>query len=167
MVEAIPGFRDMAMIEGEPVYVFKKIQVLTLNLHTRFSSSYPELFCFHDIDELPIFSDNVIPTILNHFKILPLSISADAMSRQIDIIKGLQEDLRTGRETTMERSYIFRAAAVDACEIIVKTATELPTLSPSINNMTAHQLDAYLWRLAKQGSNRDIIRFSDPNTIYF
>src|SRR5277367_1497317 len=121
MVEAIPGFWDMALVDGQPAYLFKKIQLLTQDLYERFSTSHPDMFNFYDIDELTIFSDNVIPTILHHLNIIRLDIPDDGTPRQVDIIKGLQEDLRTGRETTTERSYIFRAAAVDACEIILQT----------------------------------------------
>jgi hypothetical protein len=167
MVEAIPGFRDMAVLDGEPVYLFKKIQLLTQDLYERFSKSHHELFNFFDIDELTIFSDNVIPTILHHLNIILLDILDDATPRQIGIIKGLQEDLRTGRETTEERSYVFRAAAVDACEIIIKTAKSLPKAPPFLKNMTAEQLDAYLWQLSKKAALRDIVRFSDPNTVFF
>lgn len=167
MIEAIPGFRDMAIVDREPVYLLKKIQLLTLDLHIRFSKSNPELFCFYDFDELPIFSDNVIPTILNHLMIIQLSVTEDSSPRQIDIVEGLQEDLRTGRETTKERSYVFRAAAVDACEIIVQTTRGLQNVNSFIKNMTANQLDAYLWQAAKQGSTRNVTRFCDPNTIYF
>jgi hypothetical protein len=157
----------MAIVDGEPVYLFKKVQLLAMDLHSRFSKSNPELFHFCDIEEIPIFSDNVIPTVLNHLKIIPLSVTKDSTPRQIGILEGLQEDLRTGRETTTERSYIFRAAAVDACEIIVQIAREMPKAKDFIRNMTAEQIDAYLWKIAKQGSTRDVIRFCDPNTIYF
>lgn len=167
MVEAIPGFQDMAIVDGEPVYLFKKVQLLTLDLHLRFTKSNPELFQFYDFNELSIFSDNVIPTILNHLKIIPLSITENATPRQVDIVQGLQEDLRTGRETPMDRSYIFRAAAVDACEMIVQTAKAFPNAKGFIRNMTAEQVDAYLWQMAKHGSKRDVTRFCDANTIFF
>ena len=167
MAEAIPGFHDTALVDGEPVYVLKKIQLLAMDLHFRFSKSNPELFHFYDIEEIPIFSDNVVPTVLNHLKIIPLLVTKDSTPRQIGIIEGLQEDLRTGRETTTERSYIFRAAAVDACEIIVQIAREMPNAKDFIRNMTAQQIDAYLGKIAKQGSTRDVIRFCDPNTVYF
>jgi hypothetical protein len=167
MVEAIRGFRDMALIDGEPVYLFKKVQLLTLDLHTRFSKSHPELFFFHDINELPIFSDNVIPTMLNHLDIIPLTIPEDATPRQRDIIEGLLEDLKTGRETTLERSYIFRAAAVDACEEVAQIAHEKSDGPTFLKEITAVQLDAYLWQIAKNGDTRDTVRFCDPNTVYF
>ena len=157
----------MAIVDEKPVYLFKKIQLLTSDLHLRFSKSNPELFHFYDFNELPIFSDNVIPTILNHLKIIPLSVAVDSTLRQRNLIEELLEDLRTGRETTMERSYIFRAAAVDACEIIVREAKEFPNANTFVRNMTAAQLDAYLWQVAKLGSAREVTRFSDPNTIYF
>jgi len=167
MVEAIPGFRDMAVVDGEPVYLFKKIQLLTQDLYERFSKSKPDTFNFYDIDKLTIFSDNVIPTILHHLNIIRFDIPDDGTPRQIGIIKGLQEDLRTGRETTEERSYVFRAAAVDACEIIVATAKSVPHAPQFLKIMTAEQIDAYLWQLLKKGEFRDIIRFSDPNTVFF
>jgi len=167
MVEAIPGFRDMAVVDGEPVYIFKKIQLLTQDLYERFSKSQPDIFNFYDIDQLTIFSDNIIPTILHHLNVIRLDIPEDGTSRQIGIIKGLQEDLQNGRETTEERSYVFRAAAVDACEIIVETAKSVPNAPQFLKNMTAEQIDAYLWQLPKKEELRDIIRFSDPNTVFF
>ena len=167
MVEAIPGFQDMAMVDGEPVYLFKKVQLLVMELHSRFSKSNRELFHFHDIDDMPTFSDNVIPMALYDLQIIQLSVTNELSLRQIDIVEGLQEDLRTGRETTAERSYIFRAAAVDAREIIVEIAREMPSAKEFIRNMTAGQIDAHLCQIAKQGSTRDLTTFCDPNTIYF
>jgi hypothetical protein len=157
----------MCIIDNEPVYILKKVQILASDLSLRFSSSKLELFNFYNIDESPIFSDNVIPTILNHLGIIPFSMPSDANSRQKQIIEELQEDLRTGRPTTKERSYIFRAAAVDACEVIVQRAREMSDGKPFMKNMTAGQLDAYLWQAAKQGETRDVTRFCDANTVYF
>ena len=167
MAEAIPAFRDVAMVDGEPVYLFKKIQLLALHLHTRFSVSNPELFRFQDIEQLSIFADNVIPMILHHLGIISLSTTDESSPCQLDIISGLQEDLKTGRETTAERSVIFRAAALDACEQIVEEARQFHNPSAFLANLTAEQLDAYLWRLAKKGSFRDITRFCDKETIFF
>ena len=158
----------MALVDGKSVYLFKKIQLLVLDLHTRFSTSRPDLFSFHDIDKLSIFADNVIPTMLHHLNILPLTIrSSDTTSRQATILKELQEDLRTGRETTAERSFIFRAAAIDACEIIVQIAKDMSDMPRFVKNMTAPELDAYLWQIAKKGETRDVVRFCDPNTVFF
>ena len=167
MVEAVPGFRDMATVNGEPVYLFRKIQLLTQDLYRRFSKSHPEIFNFYDIGELTIFSDNVIPEVLQHLKIIQLSVPADATPRQVDILQGLQEDLQTGTETTTERSYIFRAAAVDACEIIVETAKTMTNAPPFFKDMTVEQIDVYLRKFPRQGGLTNIIRFSDPNTIFF
>jgi hypothetical protein len=157
----------MCIIDNEPVYILKKVQLLASDLALRFSSSKPELFNFYDIGESSIFSDNVIPTILNHLNIIPLSIPSDVNRRQNQIIEELREDLRTGRPTIRERSYIFRAAALDACEVIVQRAKEMSDGKPFVKNVTARQLDAYLWRAAKQGETRDGTRFCDANTVYF
>lgn len=155
------------MLDGEGVYLFKKIQLLVLDLHTRFSTSKPDLFSFHDIDQLTVFADNVIPTMLHHLSIIPLSISKEATPQQTNLIQELREDLRTGRETKYERSYVFRAAAVDACEMIVRMARELPDAPSFVKNMTPPELDAYLWQIAKKGETRDVIRFCDVNTVFF
>lgn len=165
MVEAISGFRDLGVVDGEPVYLFKKVQLLVLDLHKRFSESHSELFYFHDIGEMTVFADNVIPTMLHHLEIISLD-NPNGTSRQIGILQGLQEDLKTGRDSTMERSLMFRAAAVDACETILQRAKEA-NLAPFITNMTAEQLGAYLWHVAKEGTTRQVIRFCDSNTIYF
>jgi Potential Queuosine, Q, salvage protein family len=147
--------------------LFKKAQLLALQLHTRFSASNPELFRFQDIEQLPIFVDNVIPTILHHLGIIPLVLTEELSQHQREIISGLQEDLKMGRETTAERSAILRASALDACEQIVEEAKRFPDASTFLANLTTEQLDAYLWRLAKKGSFRDITRFCDKHTIFF
>jgi hypothetical protein len=157
----------MCIIHNSPVYILKKVQLLASDLSLRFSSARPELFNFYDIGESTIFSDNVIPTILNHLKIIRLSVPSDANSRQKQIIEELQDDLRTGRPTTRERSYIFRAAAVDACEVIVQRGKEMSDGNPFVRSMTARQLDAYLWQVAKQGETRNVTRFCDASTVYF
>jgi hypothetical protein len=167
MAEAIPGFRDVAMVNGEPVYLFKKVQLLTYHLHSQFALTHPELFRFQDIENLPIFADNVIPTMLHHLRILPLLMTPELSPRQVEIVTGLKEDLRSGRQTTAERSAIFRAAALDACEQIVEEAKQFPNASAFILELTAERLDAYLWRLAKTESFTNITRFCDRDTIFF
>jgi hypothetical protein len=157
----------MAIVDGEPVYIFKKVQLLVLDLHTRFSSNQSDLFSFHDIDDLTIFADNVIPTLLHHLSIISLSLQPEATQQQSDLIAELKEDLQTGRETTHERSFIFRAAALDACELIVQRAKERINAPTFIQKMTAPELDAYLWQIAKKGDTRNVVRFCDPNTIFF
>lgn len=157
----------MAIINSKPVYLLKKIQLLVVDLHNRFSTTHPDLFSFHDISLLPIFADNVIPTILHHLRILPLTLPENCSPQQSAIIEGLKEDLRTGRETTFERSYVFRAAALDACEEIVKIAKGMGGAPEWVRGMSAVDLYGYLWKVAKVGMWRDVIRFSDPNTVFF
>jgi hypothetical protein len=165
-VEALPAFRDMAVIHDEPVYIFRKVQLLCMDLYKRFSSTNAE-FNFFDIGECSIFSDNVIPTILYHLDIIPLWVSDDATAGQRAVIEGLKEDLATGRETSLERSFCFRAVAVDVCEIIVRTAREFERGREWVREMTAVQIDAYLWQIAKEDGMKDVIRFCDPNTVFF
>src|SRR5579859_3337477 len=167
MVSALPAFKDMAIINSIPVYLFKKIQLLVLDLHTRFSTSHPDLFNFHDISLLSIFSDNVIPTMLHYLRIIPLTLPPAATPEQTQLIQDLKQDLCTGRDTTKERSYIFRAAAVDACEEIVKMARSMVDAPEWVRGMKSVDVDGYLWKVAKMPELRDIVRFSDPNTVFF
>jgi len=76
------GFQDVCVVNGKPVYTLKKVQLLAFDLSCRFSSGNLDLLDFFDITELPVFSDNVVPTILNYLNIIPLSTTADLTDRQ-------------------------------------------------------------------------------------
>lgn len=115
-----------------------------------FKDQDPARFNFTDIGDLTIFSDNVIPTMLEHFKVIRLP-------------EQLQKRITDGQELSTQEAYLVRAAAVVACERIVQKAHNQGTF-PS---MTEGSLDVYLWRLGKEGDYRKIVRLQFQNTVMF
>lgn len=78
-----------------------------------------------------------------------------------------------GPVLTIDQSYVLRAAAIDACELIVDTAHSLDktTLGPGlewITDITLLQLDMWLWSVAKDRSDyRELERFVLRDTVFF
>ncbi|KAI8890244.1 hypothetical protein K501DRAFT_206870 [Backusella circina FSU 941] len=152
LVDALPGMRDDAQVYGDQtVYLFKKAQIMVYHLYLFFKDQLPECFDFEDINNMTIFSDNVIPTILAHFKVLTLP-------------EEWRRDIEENKDMGEERATVLRAAAIVACDDIVKAARggEGP-----VNNMTTGSLDVYLWRVAKEGELRKVPRFEYRDTVMF
>ncbi|KAL1665929.1 hypothetical protein GGF50DRAFT_51724 [Schizophyllum commune] len=186
IVRAIPGFQDMYDLDGEPVYCFKKALFLIHSVVVRFGSLNPPPFPVPDTSNLPIFSDNVIPSMLVHLGIIDLSASAlqhlftNARSKvTIDSLLAAPsegkplpstEPPEEGPSVTAREGYILRAAAIDACEVTVKIARELevPKDLEWINKLTLPDLDAWLWAGAKDRVDyRSLPRFMERNTVFF
>lgn len=132
------------------LYLYKKAQILTYHVWMFFKDQDPARFNFTDIGDLTIFSDNVIPTMLEHFKVIRLP-------------EQLQKRITDGQELSTQEAYLVRAAAVVACERIVQKAHNQGTF-PS---MTEGGLDVYLWRLGKEGDYRKIVRLQFQDTVMF
>ncbi|CAB4411915.1 unnamed protein product [Rhizophagus irregularis] len=152
LVRAFPAFRDITKVDGEPVYIFKKAQLLAANLYRHFHSnvnSQTTNFDFSDISDLTLCADNVIPTMLNHFNVINLTSS-------------LKKYFDDGKEiTNIQDASRLRAAAVDACEIIVSRAKELGR-----NEINLMDLNEYIWRLGKEENYRKLERFAFRNTVF-
>ncbi|KAK0455379.1 uncharacterized protein EV420DRAFT_565184 [Desarmillaria tabescens] len=178
LVRAIPAFRDMALVNGHPIYCFKKALFLINGIRVRFGATSSSPFPIPSTSHLPIFSDNVIPSLLVHLGVIDLSASpmqavfsdahseqkiasllqaSDVSSRQAS--RGLP---REGPKLTAEQSFILRAAAIDACEMIVSAAE-----SASLG-VTLSDLDAWLWQIAKDRDDyRQLERFTEKGTVFF
>ena len=145
---------------------------------------------------LPVFTDNVIPSMLIHLGVLDISsqpqisklfpdYSSDlpkllAKAEKVEVVaempKGPPND---GPNLTEEQAYILRAAAVDACEMIVEVAHELdehalkgagapPSALEWMNKMTLQDLDMWLWSGAKDRPDyRKLERFALKDTVMF
>ena len=81
---------------------------------------------------------------------------------------------KEGPKVTTQQSYILRAAAIDACQLIVDTAhsLDIATLEEKnvawISNLTLPDLDLWIWSAAKDRPDyRALVRFADQETIYF
>lgn len=153
LVKAFPGLQDSYQFpdHSEPVYLYKKAQILVYHLWFTFKEQLPELFNFKDLNELTIFCDNVIPTMLTHFGIL-------------EIPDEWQQDINNNVDLSVENATALRAAGLVACDEIVKTATS--GVGP-VSNMTTGGLDVYLWAVAKVGDYRKIPRFQLKDTVMF
>ncbi|KAG8917417.1 hypothetical protein FRC02_003129 [Tulasnella sp. 418] len=190
LVKAFPTFQDMYIVNDEPVYIFKKALFMIHAIVLRFgsSSSMP----IPDTSNLPIFSDNVIPSMLVHLGVLDLSACSElsslfpasaSLDSLLDVAppkeaEGSKRDTKThppveGPILTHSQAYILRAAAVDACELIIEAARNLPE-SPEdseierIRKMTLPELDGWLWSVAKERADyRDLVRFVERPTVFF
>lgn len=139
-----------------------------------------------------MFSDNVLPSLLIHLGVIELSSSPSLSGLFPD--SGSEESLKallgppppkvtgdnsklapqSGPIVTPNQSYILRAAAIDACELIVERAHSLDIGSLSdqklawITEITLPTLDMWIWAVAKDREDyRALPRFIDQNTVFF
>ena len=73
---------------------------------------------------------------------------------------------------TVEQAYVLRAAAIDACELIVARARTLDVGGEVglewVREITLPELDAWIWAVAKDRPDyRKLERFALRNTAYF
>ena len=166
------------------VYVFKKALLMIHLVNIRFLSS-PHNFVVPDTSQLPVFSDNVVPSILVHLGIIDLSsatLGLDKLFLDVDADPLLQPTIESveaatksipkeGPVVTSEQSYALRAAAIYACEVVVRTARGLAITDQSlawVNSITLPELDGWLWAGAKDRVDyRRLGRFSLVNTQFF
>ena len=169
------------------VYVFKKalflINAISLRFANDITSGVPTCATAH----LPVFSDNVIPSILVHLGVLDMSHAKTTGLRKAfraDMTASLLQsapyaeqkenrvkEVDDGPHLSLEEAYILRAAAVDACEAVVRRARQLggeDRLSNGIRAMTLPELDAWLWAGAKDRSDYRLLpRFVERGTIFY
>ncbi|KIY63346.1 hypothetical protein CYLTODRAFT_493971 [Cylindrobasidium torrendii FP15055 ss-10] len=183
LVKAIPGFQDMSTFQGEPVYCFKKALFLINAIRVRFGSTSPPFPLPASTSDLPIFSDNVIPSILVHLGVVDLSASPlfdgvfpGAQERVASLLaapvaaetEGVPANKKEGPILSLEQSFVLRAAAIDACEILVEAARNSDTAPEWVRTLTLSDLDAWLWQVAKDRADfRRLERFVDRDTVYF
>ncbi|KAG8790728.1 hypothetical protein FRC17_008860 [Serendipita sp. 399] len=70
--------------------------------------------------------------------------------------------MATGPQLSEQEAYVLRAAAIDACEIIVRMAKDVDDGEEGgwIKSLTLPELDGWLWSVAKAGRLRnDLSRF--------
>lgn len=196
IVGAFPAFQDMAIVDGQPVYCFKKALFLVHAIVIRFGSSNKLPFQIPDTSQVPVFSDNVLPSILVHLGVIDLSRSTAhglhtkfpgaTDGARLDSLLGLPPQVsntptdtkpkippKEGPILTKEQSYILRAAALDACERIIEVARSLaedglPMEQYWIKNITLPELDLWLWAVAKDRTDyRELERFVEKDTVFF
>ncbi|KIP08262.1 hypothetical protein PHLGIDRAFT_104507 [Phlebiopsis gigantea 11061_1 CR5-6] len=199
LVRAIPAFQDMAIVDGQPVYCFKKAMLTLHAVALRFGKSPGSTIPIPRTENLPVFSDNVIPSMLVHLGVIDLSTSEPSFGlRDVFPAAGTQEILsqllgdappvpdkesaskkqppREGPILTAEQAFTLRAAAVDACELIVQTARGLEESEIRGNGgkellwlqtITLPEVDAWIWAVAKDRADyRALERFVLRSTYF-
>lgn len=175
------------------MYCFKKALLTIHSIARRFSgpSSTPSVPVPPGTDRLPIFADNVIPSLLVHLGVLDLSAAAPSLglaglfpgAGSPDTLATLlaahdsERDLpkdgpEEGPVLTAEQAYVLRAAAIDACERVVRVARGLDVGGREdlawMREVTAPEVDAWLWAVAKERPDyRKLGRFVLRDTPYF
>ena len=167
------------------VYMFKKALFLLNAIRMRFgsASSIPGIPTV-DTSLLPVYSDNVLPSLLVHLGLLDLSgtdlhkhfprpVSDDLLLEANASSSGEKTAPDDGPALTVEEATILRAAAVDACERIAEVAHSLDLESLAedhkwIKRISLPEIDGWLWSVAKDRNDyRRLQRFSLRNTIFF
>lgn len=185
IVRAIPAFQDMATVEGKPVYFFKKALFLLHAIRMRFASASgtPRVPTV-DTSRLPVYSDNVLPSLLVHLGVLDLSgtalhkhfpapVNDTLLAAAAPSTAGEKTAPDDGPSLTAEEAAVLRAGAVDACERIVEVAhaldhDSLPGGQKWVANITLPEVDGWLWSVAKDRHDyRRLQRFSLRNTVFF
>ncbi|KDN37653.1 hypothetical protein K437DRAFT_259708 [Tilletiaria anomala UBC 951] len=177
LVRGIPGFADMHLVDGkQPVYLFKKAFFFVYSIHARFAgnSSFPVRL--PSVNDLPMFVDNVIPTMIKHFGMIDISESSSAALQQwanpstkpTSSANGVEE----GPELSHDEAYRVRAAALDAGVAITARAKELAQAEPErygwMSTMVEVDVDGYLWAVAKDDQAlRKVPRLVEKQTIMY
>jgi len=145
-------------------------------LAIRFGNDSPPKIPLVDTTQLPVFSDNVIPSMLVHFGILEIgsanlpnlreAFGAPEVTENLNYVPPtgerkkasiVESEMAQGPELSMEEAYVMRAAALDACEMIVQEAKGISTKPDQAALMSSVDLpgiDGWLWSVAKEGRMR-------------
>ena len=170
------------------MYCLKKALFLLNAVNIRFGSSGSQV-PVPDTSSLPVFTDNVLPSLLVHLGVLDLSRASsglhDMFSTESDKLEKLlgkpdptgdivaalpKEPPIDGPTLSTEQAYILRAAAVDACEMIIEVAHSLDSAQvPNwFKDIKLPDLDMWLWSVAKDRSDyRRLPRFVLRDTVMF
>jgi hypothetical protein len=176
----------------QAIYCFKKALFLINGVAIRFGAQDPSPFPVPQISHLPVFADNVLPSILVHLGVIDLSTASPALA---GLFPGAGADptllsalfaaapvptpsgaadavpIVDRPVLTPAQSYVLRAAAIDACERIVARAHAMGEAgcgAPWLRGVTPPALDNWLWAVAKDRADyRALPRFVLRNTPFF
>ena len=121
----LPMYRDVATYGGQRVPFYKRAQIASADLALAVPG---ELGRFHDLDDLTIFADNLVPHVLKLDGVLRFEPALDARIEREVIPWGSPEEVE------------IRACAVHAVELLCAAVRARGEA------LSAHQLDQWLWR---------------------
>ncbi|KAJ1969668.1 hypothetical protein IWQ62_000476 [Dispira parvispora] len=171
LARTFPAFQDYRVKEGTSVYILKKAQLLAGDLHGRFqdptSPAYVH-FNFDDVDQLSVFSDNVLPTVLLHLGVLKLR--DNTLQHKLDKLEPVSDT----------ECWLLRAAAVYASDCLVnRCRARIDAVDETTDSNVAERanqlaslfnavaLDHYLWHIGKDPEIRKLPRLVYQDTVYF
>ncbi len=143
----LPGFRDHAIYNGYPIYLYKRAQIAAGDLWGAFNGE--GLGTFHDIDELTMFADYRVPQILLAEGVL---VYAPELMDRINY----EKIIPAGSSTEVE----IRAITIYAVERL------RDQLSARGRVMNSVQLDWLLWNIG-EARQHDILPHHRTLTIYY
>ncbi|KAJ6558566.1 hypothetical protein DFH09DRAFT_1248140 [Mycena vulgaris] len=185
LVRAFPAFQDMAVVDGQRIFCFKKALFLIHAISIRFGAANPPPFPVPSTSHMPVFSDNVLPSLLIHLGVIDISGSPNLSS--LFPHAGSPEELpsllataapgigdpkplpKDGPVLATNQAYMLRAAAIDACELITEVAHTLHEPSMEwLRDITLPSLDMWIWAVAKDRTDyRKLERFVLRDTVFF
>ncbi|BGP12100.1 hypothetical protein JCM10213_005207 [Rhodosporidiobolus nylandii] len=162
LATTFPAFADASLVDGQPAFLYKKALWLVTVVALRFQKAkddgervpfpVPEL----SKEPLPVFADNVLPSLLIHHSILSLSSSSIPSLASLSLSDPSTLTLPSDAATAL------RAAAATACAAIVARAQELGR-----EGWTEQRLDAYLWGWGKTEEGKSVARVVERGTVYY
>ncbi|KAJ6497883.1 hypothetical protein C8R45DRAFT_143460 [Mycena sanguinolenta] len=185
LVRAFPAFQDMAVVNGQQIFCFKKALFLIHAISVRFRSADPPPFPVPSTSHLPVFSDNVLPSLLVHLGVIDISRSPnlstlfpnagapDQLAPLLATAKPGTGDVKflpkEGPVLSADQAYALRAAAIDACERITEVAHTLDEPSLEwLSDLQLPSLDMWIWAVAKDRADyRQLERFVLRDTVFF
>lgn len=165
------------------IYCFKKALFLIHAIRIRFGFISPCPFPIPSTSGSPVFTDNVLPSMLIHLGVIDLSESPslsslfpgagsdDKLKTLLDVpdpnLKAVAPTvLKEGPVLTWEQAYILRAAAIDACQLIVESAQKLDDETLDwIKGISLPELDVWILGVAKD--HKELERFVLRDTVFF
>ncbi|KAJ2828981.1 hypothetical protein FBU31_002795 [Coemansia sp. 'formosensis'] len=154
LVTAFPSLRDAASISGQPVYLFKKAQLMAYDICQKFGKEDP-MFNFPDIGDMTLFADNVVPAVVQHHNL-------------IDPCPSIRAKIADGKELTLQETTAMRAASIVAAQLVVDCANS-PSSGFKVGSVSVNQatLDNFWWYEGKEPELRSTQRLVCKNTVYF
>lgn len=175
----VPAFDDTYEWEGRRVCLWKKAYFLVHVLRGLLERPVlppalvhlREYYATHKPAPLPLFVDNVLPTMLVTRHILSLEACTDsALSAWKAVPQQGGANEVEGPRLSRDSAYRVRAAALAAGAQIVEMAHAMARTTPDkawLATMTEEQLDAYLWSHAKDPAFRCVPRLCERGTSMY
>jgi len=155
LVQAFPAFNDKATYDGKEIFLYKKVQLLCADLHRRFGNE-DKRFNFKDVDQLTVFTDNVVPAVLRKMGMMKLS---EKFAQRIDEGKTLPPG---------PQEIELRAIAIQVSDEIVRKGREKFKDNLEISSLfNSIHLDYYLWMTGKDPEFRKVERHYTKDTVYY